>query len=180
MKVFGIGLSRTGTKSLTAALRTLGYHVVHYPKDAVTAREVLHGLPYSLLARCDGLTDIHAAVCFRDLDARFPRSRFILTTRDKDAWLGSCERHFARVRPETYPPPIGDMMLALRLRMYGVDHFDAGTFSLAYDRHHDQVRGHFKERADLLELDIPGGDGWNKLCAYLGHPITARRFPWVV
>ena len=31
MKVFGIGLSRTGTTSLTAALSMLGINVVHYP-----------------------------------------------------------------------------------------------------------------------------------------------------
>ena len=30
--VFGIGLSRTGTKSLTVALNRLGYHVVHQPQ----------------------------------------------------------------------------------------------------------------------------------------------------
>jgi len=30
MRVFGVGLSRTGTTSLVAALRLLGYHTTHY------------------------------------------------------------------------------------------------------------------------------------------------------
>jgi hypothetical protein len=38
-KVFGIGLSRTGSMSLTEALTILGFRALHFPADPVTQRE---------------------------------------------------------------------------------------------------------------------------------------------
>lgn len=177
MKVFGIGLSKTGTKSLNAALRLIGFDVLHYPCDPVTAREVLLALPYSIVDRCDGLTDIHAAVCFRELDARYPGSRYILTLRDKVAWLDSCRRHLGRSRPERGPLLIGGMMVNLRLRAYGVARFDADAFSAAYDRHVGLVRNYFDGRNDLLQINIPGGEDWSALCPFLNRPVPDDPFP---
>jgi hypothetical protein len=137
----------------------LGYDVRHYPSDLATAREVVTRRPYSILARCDGLTDLHAAVRFRALDAKYPGSKFVLTTRAKRAWLDSCRRHFAGHRPQTMREPIRSMVLCLRHRAYGVTQFDSRQFARAYDRHVTRVLDHFAGRGNLLVLDIPAGDG---------------------
>lgn len=179
MKVFGIGLSKTGTKSLNAALRRLGYDVHHYPSDLATAREVVTNRPYSILARCDGLTDLHAAVRFRALDARYRGSKFVLTTRARRAWLDSCRRHFKVHRPQAMREPRRSMVLCLRHRAYGVVQFDVKRFARAYDRHVASVLDHFAGRGDLLVLDIPAGDGWDKLCPFLEKPRPAGPFPFI-
>jgi len=179
MKVFGIGLSRTGTKSLTAALRLLGFDVHHYPTDPTTAAEVIAGRPYSILDRCDGLTDVHAAVRFRALDAWYPGSRFVLTTREKPSWLESCHHHFTHYRPEHHPQPLRSMIVSLRRQMYGVDEFHGERFSLAYDRHLESVLSYFQGRSDLLVVNIPGGDGWDTLCPFLERPDPGQPFPFL-
>lgn len=179
LKVFGIGLSRTGTKSLNAALRRLGFDVRHYPMDPVTAREVVTGRPYSLLRRCDGLTDLHAAVRFRALDARYPGSKFVLTTRDKEPWLDSCRRHFAHHRLENDPQPLRSMVIKLRQQAYGVVEFDREVFSAAYDRHVEGVLAHFGSRGDLVVVNIPGGDGWDVLCPFFERPKPEEPFPFI-
>jgi hypothetical protein len=179
MKVFGIGLSKTGTKSLNAALRRLDYDVRHYPSDLATAREVVTRRPYSILARCDGLTDLHAAVRFRALDAKYPGSKFVLTIREKRAWLVSCRRHFEVHRPQTMREPLRSMVLCLRHRAYGDVQFDGKQFARAYDRHVASVLAHFVGRGDLLVIDIPAGDGWDKLCPFFEKPRPDEPFPFI-
>ena len=75
-KVFGIGLSKTGTTSLSAALAILGYRSKHFPKDED-------------FARYDAFSDITVAMKFKTLDRFFPGSQFIYTVRDEPAWLAS-------------------------------------------------------------------------------------------
>jgi hypothetical protein len=179
MRVFGLGLSKTGTKSLNAALQLLGFDVRHYPIDMTTAREVVGNRPYSILRRCDGLTDLHAAVRFRTLDARYPGSKFVLTTREKASWLDSCRRHFEISRPENWREPHRSMLIALRRQAYGVVQYDAERLSLAYDRHVESVLNHFAGRSDLRVVDIPAGDGWDMICPFLGKPEPNEPFPFI-
>jgi len=43
---------------------------------------------------------------------------------------------------------------------------------------HKDVFSYFKGRPkDLLVIDIPAGDGWEKLCPFLGVPIPNQSFP---
>ena len=70
-KVFGIGLSRTGTVSLTAALNVLGIDAVHYPNDAATQEELKAGrYRLSVLDRVQALTDIPSRRSTRSSTAR--------------------------------------------------------------------------------------------------------------
>ena len=57
-KIFGIGLSKTGTTSLTQALQILGYQALHYPRDDRTLEQLLHAdFRLDLFERFDALTD---------------------------------------------------------------------------------------------------------------------------
>ena len=96
MKIFGIGLSRTGTKSLTKALNSLGFNILHYPIDEVTYNELQEGnYKLSILEDCDGITDLTIVSYYAQLDSLFPHSRFILTIRNKEDWLISMKSHWA-------------------------------------------------------------------------------------
>jgi len=40
------------------------------------------------------------------------------------------------------------------------------------------VRAYFADRQkDFLVLDLGGGDGWRKVCGFLGDPVPNRPFP---
>jgi hypothetical protein len=190
-KVFGIGLSRTGTASLSEALGCLGYRTLHYPTDPTTRREVLDfdsgrldALHLSALEASDALTDLPAPWAYPALDRAYPGSAFILTVRDKASWLESCARHWEMRGVFKAVGAPADSYWAfvdfLRRRMYGIPHFDPAVFADVYDRHHEAALAYFANRpADLLVLNISAGEGWASLCRFLDAPVPDRPFPWV-
>jgi len=185
MKVFGIGLSRTGTKSLTKALSILGYRSAHFDIGVKALRQTDNGLAfdYSLLTDWDSLTDIPAAAFYEALDKHFPQSKFILTIREKDAWLESCERHYyANHVPYFEKHNIeADIVLRLNCLVYGREIFDLEAFNMAYDSHVKQVRSYFQNRqSDLLIVNICAGEGWKPLCQFLDKQVPATPFPHII
>jgi len=175
MRVFGIGLGRTGTQSLASALRTLGFRVVHYPADLAE------------IDKHDACLDITVAKRFRFLDAIYPGSKFILTTREMESWLRSCQWHYSVPWREAAPGdiPLEQKMLAENdFDMYGTWRFDEEHFRHAKWRHESGVRFHFADRQDdLLTLDItttPAEDLWRALVAFLDVPVVdfGQPFPW--
>jgi hypothetical protein len=163
-KVLGIGLSRTGTTSLTRALEILGLRAVHFPRSL---REV---------RRHDAATDTPVADAFERLDRLFPASRFVYTVREQGAWLASCRWEWAK-HQEDFDG--SRFISSLHDRLYGGRDFEAARFAHAYGRHEERVLRHFEKRPeDLLVLDLCGADaGWGRLCAFLGLPVPDVPFP---
>lgn len=186
-KTFCIGLSRTGTKTLTAALGILGEIVVHHPSDEHTYAEITSGrYDLSILQQngADGVSDLLAATFFRELDDAFPGSRFVLTMREREAWLDSMEAHWDG--KAVYEDDEGGLDTKVRMRRflraacYGTYAFDRRRLARAFDDHHARVRAHFASRPDdLLELDIIGGEGWERLAPFLNQPVLDAPFPRV-
>lgn len=134
-KTFGIGLSRTGTSSLTFALRTLGYEAKHFPKD-----------PLEMSKEYDALTDTTVARDYKELDKMYPGSKFILTVRDIDDWLRSVDLHFQRYPVETREK----WVLDLRNDVYYTTVFDKDLMKLTYTKHIQDVKNYFKNRPKQL------------------------------
>lgn len=185
-KVFGVGLSRTGTKSLTSALDILGYTVAHHPADEITFQELVTGSYHlSILNHggFDGLTDLIPAAFYPQLDRTYPHSRFILTTRDKESWLEAMERHWQE-KPvlEDLPGKETKMKMRrfLRAATYGTYTFSRERLSYVYDMHHANVLRYFQNRPDdLLILNVCEGEGWEPLCPFLNLPLLQDSFPHV-
>jgi hypothetical protein len=172
--VFGIGLNKTGTTSLHAALEALGYRSLHYGEpgstEAVT-RAVREGQPLlTYLGDHDAFSDIQSlAVRFDQLDAQYPGSRFILTTRDLDDWIDSRRRHVERnvARHERGEYHGGFLTV------------DVEGWTALFQEHMARVEAHFAGRpGDLLVMDISKGDGYDVLCPFLGRPEPDEPFPW--
>jgi hypothetical protein len=162
-KVFGVGLSKTGTVSLTAALQRLGYRVKHYPPllGVIEAAE-----------RYDAVTDSPVALYVEVLDRLYPDARFVLTVRDEAGWLDSCRRHWAGRKPRA-----ADWRWNRRA-VYGIESFDAEVFRRVYRAHVERVQAYFAGRAGkLLVLDVCGGEGYEELCPFLGLPVLNEAFP---
>lgn len=184
MKIFGIGLSRTGKKSLTKALTILGFKILHYPIDQTLYDELIRGYyNLSILNNVDGITDITVAPYFPHLDKIFPGSKFIFTLRDKDSWLEEMKEHWEGKKDDKSKP---DYELKMKIRyflrssLYGCYTYSEERLSYAYDVHHRNVREYFNDKPNnLLELNILNGDGWDKLCHFLGYQIPDIDFPHV-
>ena len=167
-KVFGVGLSRTGTTSMCHAMTTLGYRAIHNPRDVV-----------EIAAWCDFANDITVAWQFQLLDKLFPGSKFIYTTRDIESWLMSCQIHFnSEERADrlatgyaTEDTAINAAYLQAELAIYGRQDFNADVWEAAYLRHDSIVRNYFAGRPnDLLILDVSAGQSsetWQTLLDFL-------------
>ena len=180
IRVFGVGLGRTGTRSLTAALNRIGWHCLHQPSpDAMLA-----GAFDYALQRYDAATDSSVAVCFRRLAETYPCSKFILTVRDRDSWLRSCSKKFA--------VPAKDAATSrLRELLYGAGTFNRETWLRAAERHISAVLAYFsgsrERRKRLLVMDIASGaNGWRALCNFLTRAcpqlapmMTLQDFPHI-
>ncbi len=174
MKIFCVGLSRTGTSSVNKALRILGYHAKHYPALGRLYFLRLQGIRRKELRRYDALSDIAVLRFYKKLDKQFSGSRFIQTVREKESWLNSCADYLRQKRG------VATTANARRLRIdiYGVPDFDRDMFSAAYDRHLADVKEYFNGRErDLLTMNIVEGDGWHPLCEFLGNEVPDVAFP---
>ncbi len=170
-KVFCIGFHKTGTTSLELALKKLGYRVTGSfgTKDPDIASKV-HVMAYAIVDQFDAFEDNPWPLLYQELDQRYPGSKFILTRRPAAAWIQSQLIDFA----STETP--------MRRWIYGEDAgCPAGnedTYIARYERHNHEVLGYFGDRTeDLLIFDLPKGDGWNKLCPFLGCEIPDEPFP---
>jgi Sulfotransferase domain/Inositol monophosphatase family len=174
MKIFGIGLSKTGTTSLASALELLGYKTRDYPGLSSYTPGDLASIDSMVLEQNDALTDTPIPSFYRELDRRYPGAKFILTVRDMDGWLLSCKKQFT---PKLAAKQ-NDAHNCLFMDLYGTAVFDEELFRQGYQRFVDGVMDHFKSRRqDLLVLDVAAGEGWKELCAFLGKPVPQIPFP---
>lgn len=174
-KIFGIGLSKTGTTSLYAALQRLGYRTITFGHMRELGLEDWIDGDFSrdYLAHVDAATDLPIGTYFRELDERYPGSKFILTHRDAEPWLASVKRQF-----EANPNPKHAFHRTVRLAHYGVGVFNEGRFRRLHQDHIKAVRAHFADHPEqLLEIDLFSGEGWSELCGFLGRDVPDQPFP---
>lgn len=165
VKVFGVGLSKTGTVSLTAALKRLGYRAKHYPP----LFQVIE-----LSKEFDALTDTPVIVFMEALDRLWPDARFVLTVREEESWIDSLRRHYAKKPVER----IMKWKLWNRRCVYGMNGFTEAHFRQVRAAHEARVKALFEGRRDkLLTLDVCGGEGYGTLCPFLGQRVLDEPFP---
>jgi len=173
LKVFGIGLNKTGTTTLGACLKNLGYRHCSYRRDLLEAfRDGDSAAALRFADRFDSFEDWPWPLLFRELHAKYGEdARFVLTLRrNPEVWLESLKKHALRTPPYNHA----------RKLAYGHDYphgYEAEHLGV-YERHKEAVRDYFTERKHLLlEVCWEDGDGWEKLCGFLGHPVPDAPFP---
>ena len=184
--------------SLTMALRQLGFRAMHY--DRVRLNDILDGTnpkpDFRRYDDFDAVTDIPSAHFYRELLAAYPSSKAILTVRDVESWWTSVARHvnvhFPYKPPQMfgYEPrlralgatPLTDLGADNHFKMLLLNCVYGSTIALEYLykkkylEHNERVQREVP--ADrLLIMDLTAGDGWDKLCRFLGLPVPAVPFP---
>lgn len=172
-KVFGIGLNKTGTTTLSQCLYLLGYRAA--PFNDLLLEDVCLRKDFSKLKewvdQYDSFEDWPYPLIFKELDRMYPGSKFILTLRKTpDTWFDSLKKHSLTTHPLTHS----------RKMMYGFafPHGRKKEHLKIYNEHNQRVREYFKNRpSDLIELCWENGDGWEELCTFLDCEIPAKPFP---
>jgi hypothetical protein len=193
-RIFGIGMHKTATTSLHAALTILGYESAHW-KSAHWAKaiwdEMKEGGRSLTLERSYAISDLPITLLYRELHAAYPGSKFILTIRKESEWLESVRNHWdASVNPYRCQWNHDPFTRRIHRELYGQTTFAADVFLARYRRHATEVRQFFENRpGELLESwpAVPerrfnSGEswispGWAPLCNFLKQPYPAVPYP---
>ncbi len=168
-KVFCIGFHKTGTTSLAVALKKLNYKVTG--PNGVEDRQISkNALPmaFGLVEQYDAFQDNPWPVIYRELDKKYPESKFVLMLRDPDSWIKSQVNHFGRSKTP------------MRQWIYGkgCPEGNEQIYLDRFNRHNEEVVEHFQARPkDLLIMNLEKGGGWEDLCRFLGEEVPSVPFP---
>lgn len=172
-RIFQIGFNKCGTTSLAVFFNKNHIKSVHWDagKLAQTIHEnYLQGKPLlePHYAKCIGFFDMEnnptdpvfiAQELFQELDRQYPGSKFILNTRNKDAWLKSRSLHRFDQGKQNY-------LTATAEQNQVSEEETLARWSQEWDDHLAAVKEYFKDRPqDLLVFDIES-DSPSKLCEF--------------
>ncbi len=125
-------------------------------------------IAFDQVAKYDAFQDNPWPILFRELDAEFPGSKFIMTRRNSDSWIRSVVRHFGTIPHQ------------MQQWVYGVP-YPVGNEQIFLDRyrqHDDEVIAYFANRPDdLLVVDIESDDLWASVANFLSLKAPAMPFP---
>ncbi|MBA6391703.1 sulfotransferase family protein [Colwellia sp. BRX10-3] len=161
-KIFIIGLPRTGTTSVCAAMLELGFSVAHtaYTERAFFEAQVIADTPIF----CD----------YQHLDKAYPDAKFIYLTRTMDKWLPSIGQLLARmhvnlIRDDGGFNPIIKRCYQAIFSPYSSENINNIEFlAQCYQQHEKQVLEYFQDRADdLLTIDVSVNQNYAQLLKFL-------------
>lgn len=184
LQVIGAGFGRSGTTSLRAALRTLGYDpcyhmqtaLTHYPHPRFWIR-ARAGEPVDYRRFFRGYrAAVDWPVCefYRELMELYPEAKIVLNVRDPGAWYDSVRGTLwviDQVLPWWFPKRMRQMHddVIWNGRFQG-RFLDRAWAIEVYEKHLAEVRRTVPP-ARLLEFDVQ--HGWQPLCAFLDRPVPA-------
>ncbi|UKZ80265.1 hypothetical protein TrVFT333_008022 [Trichoderma virens FT-333] len=196
MKVLILGLGRTGTASMRAAMKQLGYvdtyHMmncsIENPPDALMWMDALcakydkQGKPFTredwdqLLGTSQAVCDWPAIAFAKELIEAYPEAKVVLTNRDVDSWHASTMKtvYWRATDQELRWLSNFDWAASMYYPMLKkfFDTFFEGDFP---NRGKDVFRKHYEEVRSLVPkdrlLEYKVTDGWGPLCEFLGEAI---------
>jgi len=161
-KVFIIGLPRTGTTSVCAAMLALGYKVAHtaYTQRTFEQAQVIADTPVF----CD----------FQRLDNYYPNSRFIYLERAEHLWLPSIRQLLMRMKKNILRTDGGFNTTIKRCYQkvftpFTEENIQDDNFLLnCYQQHQQEITAYFSNRPqDLLSINISQESSYQQLLTFL-------------
>lgn len=184
LAVIGAGFGRTGTDSMRRALEELGFGPTHHMKEVLAdPAEIARwraisagGTPDwdAVFAGWRSAVDWPSAFFWRELAAHYPEAKVILTVRDPDSWYASFAATIQRHTMEGDPESLGRRLIGERV--FGGRSDDRAHAIAVYERNTADVQAAIApERLLVFRL----GEGWERLCPFLGVPVPDTPFPHV-
>ncbi len=162
-KIICVGFMKTGTTSLAAYLNLLGLKIMHdHPREISVYQD---GFLRDFLYGWDGCANMYAPF-FQEMDAHYPNSKFILTTRHSEKWWKSF-RDWGR------PNPLIKGIDAMGYTdMFGCVSPSKRQAIARMNNHNLLVKHHFCLREDdLLVLDVDQNNKAEAVSSFLNLPV---------
>lgn len=209
MRVLCLGPSRTGTASLTQALKRLGYVHCYHGYDPLlqnasdmkfwleaknercgkkTGRRFTREDFDQLLGHCQAVTDFPCLTFAEELIEAYPEAKIVYTTRDRDTWHKSVSGTLEYYINHPAIPRVTMVGKIFNTDLQYVseylEYFFTGYYGGDFRKHGKRV---FDEHYELVHrlapkdniLDWSVKEGWGPLCEFLGDPVPEVEFPYV-
>jgi len=202
LKIVGAGFGRTGTASLQAALKQLGYPCYHmfevllnrankthlrFWLDVARAPEGVHHDWERVFANYTATVDFPAATVWRDLCAAYPTAKVILSLHPKGAaaWYESAYDTIYWMERMWFAKILKFAVPYVR-NLYDMQH------ELIWQRalkgtmeNRDKAIARYNELAQEVKSSVPSerllvfsvDQGWEPLCRFLGVAVPSTPFP---
>jgi diadenosine tetraphosphate (Ap4A) HIT family hydrolase len=173
-KIFGVGLPRTGTTSLSLALNSLGIPTLH---GAYKTFPGVLDLSHPIYQQFQAFVDTPFYLLFDEFNAHHPDCKFILTTRALDNWLASCATlwdYKTSVFSQNHPVWLYAAMT------FGTHSYNTRRFAEVYLQHRECVDRFFAslDKNRCLTLNLDEVDSlWHLLATFLQVPEPAVQYP---
>lgn len=198
-KVFCIGRNKTGTTSLGALLRQLGYRLGDQAAAEMLLRDWSRRDFRQIVKYCqtaDAFQDIPFSLddTYQAVDGAYPGSKFILSLRESaQQWYDSLVRSHTRLLGKGRRPTAQDLQeFSYRYRgwlwenaqmIYGVNEstlYDRDLYMAHYQAHNEGVRAFFRHRPDdLLVVNVGEPSAVEKICRFLGKSPAGQQMPFL-
>ena len=185
LKVVGSGLGRTGSRFPWLALERLGFGPCHHMVEVFAHPD---SVPLwiaagegraewgAIFADYVAAVDYPTAAYWRQIADHFPDAKVIHTTRDPDAWFDSTQATIfapGSLSREA-PPPLDAFFRSITRRFEGRLDIDRAFMTEVFRSHDAEVRAAIPAERLLV---MQAGEGWDRLCAFLGVPTPDQAFP---
>lgn len=194
IKIFVLGLPKTGTNSISAAVDSMGFEVAGYGKNVYHTKLSrfllkfnisLSHIPWyftekdfqnkkKLLKKAirhtkhfDCFQDMPWPMFYKELENVYPDAKFILTSRNVDSWIKSQINHF------------GNHYNHLNYHFYS-EGAPVGNESLYMDKfesHNQAVINHFKDSRNFLHLKLEDTNKLETLENFLQKTSSLDSYP---
>ncbi|XP_076804097.1 uncharacterized protein LOC143448306 [Clavelina lepadiformis] len=195
MKVICAGLPKTGTKSLCAALRILGFTVYDFEEQCWLIRDKLQKAMdvgctaeeyHDMFQGVDAVTDLPACLLWEEISKAFPKAK------DEKEWLKSFLHQMSVIRDNIV------LRILLKFTRTGskVTHFGDTAGRVGFGFPHSKVFKflpinekvllmRYKQHNAYVMQTAPKDrflaynvkDGWESLCKFLDLPVPSEEFP---
>jgi len=200
MHVIGAGFPRTGTTSMKAALEQLGLGPCHHMFDVLASPDLARRWGGTASADAGDIDWAHLlegwrsgvdwplSFFWRELAQAHPDAKIVLTVRDPHRWYASMlATIFEVTRKACAEDEDARVSVEFRRIMPLLDRMWRASFGAplgsvpseevavaAFERHTEQVRAEVPGERLLVYRT---GEGWERLCAFLGTDVPDGPFP---
>ena len=193
MKIICVGIGKTGTTSISKALRHLGYtvfdweeHVFDFQDHWVDVFQNFAQLDVKRVYKhADAVVDARGNFFWEEILEAYPDSKVILSKREEDSWLKSLvnqlqvfeaviSRRFLAVLSPTSRKQIFILYSHLTAILGSADPKSACVLRTRYRMHNHRVKS-LVPPEKLLVYNVK--QGWKPLCDFLGCEVPTVAFP---
>lgn len=184
-KIFVVSLHRSATQSTDLFLRSAGLNTCHYPSiiDGIcyelkclgweTAPQKIVELLDPVFEAFDAFSDLPMPAIYEELDENWPDAKFVAVYRDPSNWVRSVRRHTRSRFLEIYERVL--YWRYLHSRPMTLDDVPDDVLVDLHRVHHEGLAEHFKQRNNLLIVDLGDPNIGRKISSFIEVPI--QEFP---